>query len=47
MEIILNTTKRRRVILSLPFVVGMLQGAILEKLPVNLFTVTRAQVLVL
>jgi NADH dehydrogenase len=44
MEIVLRYNHRRRPIISLPFQVGMLQGAILEKLPVNLFTVTRAQV---
>ena len=44
MEIVLRYNRRRRPIISLPFQVGMLQGAILEKLPANLFTVTRAQV---
>lgn len=44
MQIVLQYNHRRRPIISLPFQVGMLQGAVLEKLPVNLFTVTRSQV---
>lgn len=44
MEAVLKYTGRRRPILPLPFAVGKLQGAVLEQLPVNLFTVTRAQV---
>ncbi|KAF8973652.1 hypothetical protein BDZ97DRAFT_1648366 [Flammula alnicola] len=44
MQIVLDVTGRKRPIISLPFAIGMLQGAILENLPVNLFTVTRAQV---
>ncbi|KAG8982019.1 hypothetical protein FRC05_000161 [Tulasnella sp. 425] len=44
MEIILRTTGRSRPILSLPFAVGTLQGALLEKLPENILTVTRSQV---
>jgi hypothetical protein len=34
----------RRLILSLPYWVGMIQGFFLEKLPPSLFTVTRDQV---
>ncbi len=34
----------RRLILSLPYWVGMIQGFFLEKLPESLFTVTRDQV---
>jgi len=44
MELVLKYNHRYRPIISLPFQVGMLQGAILERLPVNLFTVTRSQV---
>ena len=44
MQIVLQYNHRRRPIISLPFQVGVVQGAILEKLPVNLFTITRAQV---
>ena len=36
--------ENRRLILSLPYWIGMLQGFFLEKLPENLFTVTRDQV---
>jgi len=34
----------RRLILSLPYWVGMVQGFFLEKLPESIFTVTRDQV---
>ncbi|KIO30199.1 hypothetical protein M407DRAFT_242263 [Tulasnella calospora MUT 4182] len=44
MELILKTTGRSRPILSLPFAIGTLQGALLEKLPENILTVTRSQV---
>jgi len=44
MQIVLRYNHRRRAIISLPFQVGVLQAAILEKLPVNLFTITRAQI---
>lgn len=44
MQLVLDMTGRKRPIVSLPFVLGILQGAILERLPVNLFTVTQAQV---
>ncbi|KAF8913093.1 hypothetical protein CPB84DRAFT_1760323 [Gymnopilus junonius] len=44
MRLILETTGRGRPILSFPFAIGKLQGAILEKLPTNLLTVTRAQI---
>ncbi|KIM47775.1 hypothetical protein M413DRAFT_417151 [Hebeloma cylindrosporum] len=44
MQLILDTTGRKRPIISLPFALGILQGAILERLPLNLFTVTQAQV---
>ncbi|EKM84143.1 hypothetical protein AGABI1DRAFT_117579 [Agaricus bisporus var. burnettii JB137-S8] len=44
MELVLDYSHRRRPIISFPFAFGYMQGAILEKLPVNLFTVTRAQV---
>jgi hypothetical protein len=47
MQMVLDVTGRRRPILSLPFEIGLFQGAILEKLPVNLFTVTRSQVRIL
>jgi len=44
MELVLKYTNRRRLIISLPFSLGYTQGAVLERLPRNLFTVTRAQV---
>jgi len=44
MQMVLDVTRRKRPIISLPFAVGMLQGSVLEKLPLNTFTVTRAQV---
>ncbi|KAJ3573050.1 hypothetical protein NP233_g2682 [Leucocoprinus birnbaumii] len=44
MELVLKYTNRHRPIISLPFSLGYAQGAVLEKLPLNLFTVTRAQV---
>ncbi|EIW87054.1 NAD(P)-binding protein [Coniophora puteana RWD-64-598 SS2] len=44
MRLVLHYTGRRRPILSLPFGVGKLQAAVLEKLPENLFTLTQDQV---
>ena len=44
MESVLRYSERSRLILSLPFWVGILQGTVLEQLPPNLFTVTRSQV---
>lgn len=44
MELVLKYSGRHRPIISFPFPFGLLQGAILEKLPPNLLTVTRAQV---
>ncbi|EGO05325.1 hypothetical protein SERLA73DRAFT_44019 [Serpula lacrymans var. lacrymans S7.3] len=44
MNLVLQYTRRRRPIISIPFGVGMLQGSMLERLPQSLFTVTRAQV---
>ena len=44
MELVLKYTGRWRPIVSVPFAVGILQGTILERLPTNLFTVTRSQV---
>jgi hypothetical protein len=43
MQLVLRYTHRRRPIISLPFAAGMLQGLLLERLPHNLFTITRAQ----
>lgn len=44
MSLVLKYTERTRPVLSVPYSVGMLQGLILEQLPENLFTLTRAQV---
>ena len=43
MELVLKYNRRSRPIISLPLVVGMLQGVVMERLPANLFTVTRDQ----
>ena len=44
MELVLHYTGRWRPIISVPYAVGMMQGLVLEQLPLNLFTLTRAQV---
>jgi hypothetical protein len=44
MELVLKYSGTKRFILGLPYFVGMIQGFFLEKLPENLFTVTRDQV---
>lgn len=43
MELVLKYNHRLRPIISVPLVAGMLQGAIMERLPQNLFTLTRDQ----
>jgi hypothetical protein len=40
----LNFSLISRFFFSLPFAVGTMQGLVLERLPENLFTVTRSQV---
>jgi len=44
MEFVLKYSNRSRPIISIPFSLGRLQAAILEKLPPNLFTLTRGQI---
>jgi hypothetical protein len=44
MQLVLQYSKRSRPILSLPFAMGTLQGLVMERLPENILTVTRAQV---
>uniref|UniRef100_A0A0W0FGB6 NAD-dependent epimerase/dehydratase domain-containing protein n=1 Tax=Moniliophthora roreri TaxID=221103 RepID=A0A0W0FGB6_MONRR len=44
MELVLKYNGRWRPIISLPFWLGMIQASILERLPHNLFTLTRSQV---
>ena len=43
MELVLKYNHRLRPIISLPLAVGLLQGAVMERLPQNLFTLTRDQ----
>ncbi|PSS05456.1 hypothetical protein PHLCEN_2v3836 [Hermanssonia centrifuga] len=43
-ELVLRYTHRWRPIISVPYAVGTVQGFVLENLPINLFTLTRAQV---
>ncbi|KIJ66318.1 hypothetical protein HYDPIDRAFT_150700 [Hydnomerulius pinastri MD-312] len=43
-EVVLLYTKRWRTIISVPYSVGMLQAAVLERLPETRFTITRDQV---
>ncbi|KAK2461570.1 hypothetical protein APHAL10511_006033 [Amanita phalloides] len=43
MNLVLRYNRRTRPIISLPLKVGMLQGAVMERLPPNLFTITRDQ----
>ncbi|CAG8747032.1 16885_t:CDS:2, partial [Funneliformis mosseae] len=44
MQLTLDQAGVRRPIISLPWTMGMIQGFFLEKLPPNLFTLTRDQV---
>ena len=44
METVLEFTHRRVPILSMPFWLGLGQAAVIERLPTNLFTITRDQV---
>lgn len=44
MKIVLKSTGRQRPILSLPYAFGMAQGFVMEKLPENIFTLSRDQV---
>jgi len=44
MEIVLKCKNRYRPILSLPYVFGMTQGFLMERLPENIFTLSRDQV---
>ena len=46
MQAVLKYNGRNRPIISLPFALGRIQGLVLEQLPLNLFTVTRAQVVI-
>lgn len=44
MELVLEYSERWRPVVSVPYAIGTLQGLVLEQLPLNLFTLTRAQV---
>jgi len=44
LKLVLTRTKRTRAIVSIAFVIGKMQGLVLEQLPPNLFTLTRDQV---
>ncbi|KIP10139.1 hypothetical protein PHLGIDRAFT_273946 [Phlebiopsis gigantea 11061_1 CR5-6] len=44
MELVLRYTNRKRPIVSVPYGIGTMQGFFLERLPTNMFTLTRAQV---
>ncbi|EJU06426.1 NADP-binding protein [Dacryopinax primogenitus] len=44
MQLVLEYDHKSRPIISLPYELGKLQGAVLERLPENLFTITRHQV---
>ncbi|KAG9014955.1 hypothetical protein FRB94_007027 [Tulasnella sp. JGI-2019a] len=44
MELVLRYSHRTRPIISLPFLVGTMQGMVLERLPESIFTVTQNQV---
>jgi hypothetical protein len=44
MELVVKYTGRFRPIVPVPWFVGELQGEILQRLPTNMFTVTRDQV---
>jgi hypothetical protein len=43
MRIVLKCKNRYRPILSLPYAIGMAQGFLMEKLPENIFTLSRDQ----
>lgn len=44
MKIVLKCKNRYRPIVSLPYAFGMIQGFVTEKLPENIFTLSRDQV---
>lgn len=43
MQLVLKHTGRSRPIVSLPFAIGKFQGLVMERLPENILTITRAQ----
>jgi hypothetical protein len=44
MQLVVDHTGRFRPIISVPWIIGELQGEVMQRLPINLFTITRNQV---
>ena len=44
MQLVVDHTGRFRPIISVPWILGELQGEVMQRLPINLFTITRDQV---
>lgn len=44
MQLVVHHTGRFRPIVSVPWILGELQGEVMQRLPINLFTITRNQV---
>jgi hypothetical protein len=44
MQLVVDYTGRYRPIISVPWILGELQGEVMQRLPMNLFTITRDQV---
>jgi len=44
MQLVVDHTGRFRPIISVPWMIGELQGEVMQRLPINLFTITRNQV---
>jgi hypothetical protein len=44
MQLVVDHTGRFRPIISVPWILGELQGEVMQRLPKNLFTITRSQV---
>ncbi len=44
MKLVVDHTGRFRPIISVPWILGELQGEVMQRLPTNIFTITRDQV---
>jgi NADH dehydrogenase len=44
MQLVVDHTGRFRPIISVPWILGELQGEVMQRLPINLFTITRDRV---
>jgi hypothetical protein len=44
MQLVVDHTDRFRPIISVPWILGELQGEVMQRLPINIFTITRDQV---